>query len=72
MERAIQYVRSSFFAARPFTTLEDFNHQALAWRDQIAPQRPWPGDDSRTVLQVFQEERQCGIKCVNEEERRGG
>lgn len=26
----VQYVRSSFFAARPFTTLEDFNRQALA------------------------------------------
>ena len=57
VERAIQYVRSSFFAARPFTTLEDFNRQARAGRDQIAHQRPWPGDDSRTVLQVFQEEK---------------
>ena len=57
VERAIQYVRSSFFAARPFTTLEDFNRQALAWRDEIAHQRPWPGDDSRTVAQVFQEEK---------------
>jgi hypothetical protein len=57
VERAIQYVRSSFFAARPFTTLEDFNRQALEWRDQIAHQRAWPGDDSRTVAQVFQEEK---------------
>lgn len=57
VERAIQYVRSSFFAARPFTTLEDFNRQALAWRDQIAHQRSWPGDDSRTVAQVFAEEK---------------
>jgi transposase len=57
VERAIQYVRSSFFAARPFTTLEDFNRQALEWRNQIAHQRPWPGDDSRTVAQVFQEEK---------------
>jgi transposase len=57
VERAIQYVRSSFFTARPFTTLEDFNRQALAWRDQIAHQRPWPGGDSRSVAQVFQEEK---------------
>ena len=57
MERTIQYVRHSFFAARPFTTLEDFNRQALAWRDQIAHQRPWPGDDSRTVAEVFAEEK---------------
>jgi len=52
VERTIQYVRQSFFAARPFTTLEDFNRQALAWREQIAHQRPWPGDDSRTVADV--------------------
>jgi len=57
VERTIQYVRHSFFAARPFTTLEDFNRQALAWRDQIAHQRPWPGDDSRTVAEVFAEEK---------------
>ena len=57
VERAIQYVRHNFFAARPFTTLTDFNRQALDWRNQVAHQRPWPGDDSRTVAQVFQEEK---------------
>jgi transposase len=57
VERAIQYVRESFFAARPFTTLADFNRQARLWRDQIAHQRPWPGDDCRTVAQVFEEEK---------------
>jgi transposase len=57
VERTIQYVRHSFFAARPFTTLADFNRQALQWRNQVAHQRPWPGDDSRTVAQVFQEEK---------------
>jgi len=57
VERAIQYVRHSFFAARPFTTLADFNRQALDWRNQVAHQRPWPGDDSRTVARVFAEEK---------------
>ena len=57
VERAIQYVRSSFFAARPFTTLADFNHQARRWRDEIAHRRPWPGDRSRTVAAVFEEEK---------------
>ena len=57
VERAIQYVRHNFFAARPFTTLADFNRQALDWRNQVAHQRPWPGDDSRTVAQVFEEEK---------------
>ncbi len=57
VERAIQYVRHSFFAARSFTTLADFNRQALQWRDEVAHLRSWPGDDSRTVAQLFQEER---------------
>ena len=56
IERAIQYIRTSFFAARPFTTLEDFNRQAQQWRDQIAYPRRWPQDDSRMVQDVFAEE----------------
>jgi hypothetical protein len=56
VERVIRYIRDSFFAARSFTTLEDFNRQALEWRDRIAHQRPWPGDLSHTVGEVFQEE----------------
>jgi len=57
VERAIQYARGSFFAARSFTTLEDFNRQALAWREQVAHPRPGPGDDSRSVAQVWEDER---------------
>jgi hypothetical protein len=56
VERAIRYIRTSFFAARPFTTLEDFNRQAWQWRNTVAHQRRCPGDDTRTVEQVFQEE----------------
>jgi len=56
VERAVLYVRESFWAGRTFTTLEELNHQALLWRDQIAHQRPWPDDDSRTVQQAFVEE----------------
>jgi len=56
VERAIRYVRDSFWAGRTFTTLAECNRQALQWRDQVAHQRPWPGDDSRTVGQVFSEE----------------
>jgi transposase len=57
VERAVRYVRDSFWAGRPFTTLEELNRQALLWRDQVAHQRPWPEDDSRTVEQAFAEER---------------
>jgi transposase len=56
VERAIRYIRDSFFAARPFTTLEDFNRQARTWRDDIAYLRPWPGDSERTVAEAFEEE----------------
>jgi transposase len=57
VERAIQYIRHAFFAARPFTTLCDFNRQALLWRDEVAHQRRWPGDDRLTVGQVLEQER---------------
>lgn len=57
VERAIRYVRESFFAARPFTTLADFNRQARTWRDEIAHRRPWPGDDRRTVAEIFEAEK---------------
>jgi transposase len=57
VERAIRYVRESFFAARSFTTVEDLNRQARIWRDEVAHQRPWPGDPSRTVASAFEEER---------------
>lgn len=56
VERAIRFVRESFWAARTFTTLPECNRQALVWRDQVAHQRPWPGDDRRTVAEVFAEE----------------
>ena len=56
VERAIRYVRDSFWAGRCFTTLAECNRQALAWRDRVAHQRRWPGDDSRTVEQAFTEE----------------
>jgi transposase len=56
VERAIRYVRDSFFAGRPFTTLADFNAQARAWCQQVAAQRRWPGDDRITVAEAFAQE----------------
>ena len=58
VERAIRYVRESFFAARPFTTLADFNQQARTWQDEVAHRRPWPGDDAKSVAQALDEERE--------------
>jgi transposase len=56
VERAIRYVRDSFWAARGFTTLEECNRQALRWRDEVAHQRPWPDDRNRTVAEAFIDE----------------
>jgi transposase len=56
VERTIRYVRDSFWAGRSFTTLAECNRQAWLWRDEVAHQRRWPGDDGRTVEQVFREE----------------
>jgi len=57
VERAIRYVRDSFWAGRSFSTLAECNRQALSWRDRVPHQRRWPGDDSRTVEQAFSDER---------------
>jgi transposase len=56
VERAIRYVRESFFEGTRFMTLEDLNRRAWAWRDQVAHARPWPDDATRTVAEVFAEE----------------
>ena len=56
VERAIRFVRDLFWAGRTFTTLEECNRQAIEWRDEVAHQRPWPDDGSRTVAQTFAEE----------------
>jgi transposase len=57
VERAIRFIRTSFFAARPFTDLADLNRQALEWCMGPAMDRPWPEDPTKTVRIVFEEER---------------
>ena len=56
VERAIRYVRDSFWAGRNFTTLAECNRQAWLWRDQIAHRRRWPEQDGRKVEEAFAEE----------------
>lgn len=58
VERAIQYLRHSFFAARRFATVEELNEELDAWIERTAHARPVPGDpDKRTVREAFDEER---------------
>lgn len=53
VERSIQYVRTSFFAAREFTDINDLNAQASEWCRQEATRRPCPQDKSMTVAEAF-------------------
>ena len=57
VERAIRYVRDSFFAARAWRDIDDLNAQAEEWCDGIAADRPWPDDRSITVREAFERER---------------
>ena len=56
VERAIRYVRDSFFAARSFVDLDDLNAQAETWRLGPAADRRCPDEPQRTVRAVFAEE----------------
>ena len=53
VERAIRYVRDSFFAARPFADVDDLNAQAAAWCSGVAADRPCPGQETLSVREAF-------------------
>lgn len=57
VERAIRYIRDSFFAARSFSSIHDLNEQAHAWMTGLSADRPWVQDRSRRVRDVFTEEK---------------
>ena len=60
VERTIQYLRHSFFAARRFKSVDDLNQQLAAWIDRTAHARPVPGDA---------EKRPVGAALIQERER---
>jgi transposase len=57
VERAIRYVRESFFAARTFADLDDLNAQAAAWCDGQAADRRCPAARELSVCEAFAQER---------------
>jgi transposase len=58
VERAIQYLRHSFFEARRYTSIVDLNTQLAEWIDRVAFARPRPQDpDRRSVRDAFVDER---------------
>ena len=57
VERAIRYLRTSFFPLRRDWSLEALNREALGWCRDRAHKRPWPQDRRRSVEQAYLEER---------------
>jgi hypothetical protein len=58
VERTIQYLRHSFFAARRYASIDDLNAQLAEWSSRVAFARPRPQDpERRTVQQSFDDEK---------------
>lgn len=56
VERAIRYLRDSFFGGRTFSTLTNLNTELHEWIREVAHARPWAEDPKRTVAEVLREE----------------
>lgn len=56
VERAIRYIRTSFFAGREYRDLQELNEQALQWCLGVASARPCPEDSRMTVQQAYEQE----------------
>ena len=58
VERAIRYLRHSFFDARSFSSVDDLNAQLSAWIEAVAHARRVPADpEGRAVGEALAEER---------------
>ncbi len=56
VERAIRYIRDSFFAGRNWKTLEELNQQADAWCQGVSADRRCPGNHDLRVREAFLQE----------------
>ena len=50
VERAIQYLRHAFFAARTFASVEDLNGQLARWIETVANERTVPTDPEQRLV----------------------
>ena len=58
VERAIRYLRYSFFHARAFSSVDDLNAQLVTWIETVAHTRRVPADpEGRRVAEALTEER---------------
>jgi transposase len=56
VERAIRYLRGSFFMARSWHDLDDLNAQVRAWCQERAGERRCQEDETMTVREAFEQE----------------
>ncbi len=56
VERAIRYIRASFFAGRHWRSLEELNAQADAWCQGVSADRICPENNELTVREAFLQE----------------
>lgn len=57
VERAIRYIRSSFWPARSYQDLADLNQQAETWCAGLSSDRKCPEDKTLTVREAFEQEK---------------
>ena len=57
VERAIRYLRTSFFPARTFSSLQELNEQALVFCNTEAAERRCPEDHTLSVRQAWELEK---------------
>ncbi len=56
VERAIRYIRASFFAGRHWRSLEELNAQADTWCQGVSADRACPENNELTVREAFLQE----------------
>jgi len=56
VERKVSFLRHSFFAARPFSSVADLNAQLARWIAEVAHARPVPGRLEQPVAAALAEE----------------
>lgn len=57
VERAIRYLRSSFWLGRHFADIEDVREQFAVWQRDVAHARKCPQDETLTVGEAMQKEK---------------
>jgi len=57
VERAIGYLRTSFFHGISFTDIDDLNRQAERFCTEVAPARGWPQQRGISVAETFAKEK---------------